>query len=279
MSDIKLIAIDMDGTLLNSSHEITEENKAAILAASQKGIHIVISTGRPYSGIQADNVSPIGIHYAITANGAAIYRVPEMECLYSNVMSADLACPIIRELQKKDMHYDAFIEGERYTEKSHQYVIDKLDILPATRELIRSTAFAVDDLASYIEERHLDVQKMTLNFYPLADGTLADHDSVTRLLSSNPQVTYLCGGHHNLEFTKAGVTKGSALKVLADMLKIPLESTMAIGDTENDLDIIRTAGIGVAMGNAIDAVKDAADYVTCSNEESGVAAAIRKLTL
>lgn len=103
---------------------------------------------------------------------------------------------------------------------------------------------------------------MTLNFYPAADGTLIDRETVRKFLVSNPSITTVCGGYNNLEFTRADANKGVGLRKLAEILGVNPDATMAIGDTENDLAIIEAAGIGVAMGNATDAVKARADYVT-----------------
>ena len=114
---------------------------------------------------------------------------------------------------------------------------------------------------------------MTLNFYP-EGGIFKDREEVRKYLESNPAVTTVSGGYNNLEFTRADVNKGVGLQKMAQLLDIPVTQTMAVGDTENDLAIIRAAGFGVAMGNATAAVKSAADYVTTSNDEDGVATAI-----
>jgi hypothetical protein len=115
---------------------------------------------------------------------------------------------------------------------------------------------------------------MTLNFYPDGQGGFTDREKVRKFLLSNPAIDVVSGGYNNLEFTRAGVNKGVGLHRLAEILGVDPAATMAIGDTENDLSIIRAAGIGVAMGNATDAVKAQADYITSSNEEDGVACAI-----
>ena len=120
---------------------------------------------------------------------------------------------------------------------------------------------------------------MTLNFYPAADGTLIDREIVRKFLVSNPSITTVCGGYNNLEFTRADASKGVGLRKLAEILGVNPDATMAIGDTENDLAIIEAAGIGVAMGNATDAVKARADYVTTTNTKDGVAAAIEHFIL
>lgn len=274
-NNIRLVALDMDGTLFNHQSQISAADQEAIREISEKGVTVVISTGRPYVGLPVDVLANIGIRYAITTNGASIYRLPEMACIYSNCMEPELVCPIIKEFQKKDIHMDAFIEGECYSQLSCQPHIDQLDMPEAMRTYIKTTRSFPEDLAAYIREHHLPVQKMTLNFYRMPDGTYQQRDEVVEILASHPEITYLSGGYHNLEFTKCGTTKGTGLRVLCDYLGIDLATTMACGDTQNDMDIIKTAAIGVAMGNAIEEVKAAADYVTLSNEESGVAHAIR----
>lgn len=273
---IKLIAIDMDGTLLNAAHEISEKNQQAIRRAVEMGIHVVISTGRPYSGIGAQTLSALGIRYAVTANGGGIYQIPEKKCLFSRAMEPEIVCSVIRQLLKKDIHFDAFIAGERYTQTSCLDVISKLNLSDVSKQYISSSEIVKEDLAAFIEQNHFNVEKLTLNFYKLPDGTFKDREAVISLLAANPQVTYLCGGYSNLEFTKAGTTKELGLRFLADLLNSSMEETMAIGDTENDLAMIKAAGIGVAMQNAFDEVKQAAQFVTLSNEESGVAYAIEK---
>lgn len=276
MKPITLIALDMDGTLFNHDSQISEKDQSAIRRAADAGIQFTISTGRPYIGLPTELLSSLGIRYAITSNGAAIYRLPEKECIFSSCMEPELLCPILRRLQNYDIHFDAFIHGDAYSQKSIQPNIDRLDMPDSIKKYIKSTRILTDNLADYIQENALEVQKMTLNFYPLPDGSFQYREEVFSLLASCPEITFLSGGYHNLEFTKAGTTKGLGLRFLADFLKLPLDTTMACGDTQNDLDIIKTAGIGVAMGNARDEVKEIADFITLSNEESGVAYAIEK---
>lgn len=274
--NIRLLALDMDGTLFNHDSEISQTDMDAIRGITAGGVTVTISTGRPYCGLPAALLYELGIQYAITANGAAIYRLPDKKCLYKSCMEPQLVCPIIEELQKKDIHMDAFIEGDGYSERSCESKIDLLAIPESIRSYIKTTRSFTDDLAAYIRKWDYDVQKMTLNFYPLADGSFKSREEVKALLASHPEVTFLSGGYHNLEFTKAGTTKGMGLRFLCDDLGIDLSETMACGDTQNDIDILKTAAVGVAMGNARDDVKEIADYITSTNDESGVAAAIRR---
>ena len=275
--DIKLVALDMDGTLFTDTLEITEETQRMIKAAVAAGVHVIISTGRPYVGLPVEKLHDLGIRYAITSNGGGIYRLPEKECVFSKCMPPEVIAPIIRYLQTKDIQYDAFISGNRYRESNRQDIIPKLTQFPnATRSFVRHNAIFVDDLAAFIEERGLDVEKMTINFYPFPDGSYMDREDVWKYISANPQVTALCGGYMNIEYTMAGTTKAMGLRFLADLLNVPMECTMAVGDTQNDADIMQAAAIGVAMGNAGNDIKAIADFVTKSNNESGVAYAIEK---
>lgn len=274
---IKLVALDMDGTLFNDKLEISEENQQMIRTAAASGVHVVISTGRPYIGLPIEQLAELGIRYVITANGGGVYRIPEKECVYASCMPPEMIAPIIRYLQTKDIQFDAFINGNRYREARQQHLIDRMTQFPeATRAFVKSNAAFVDDLAVFIEERRLEVEKMTINFYPLDNGTFKDREAVWNYLSANPQVTAASGGYKNIEYTLSGTTKAMGLRFLADLLHIPMEGTMACGDTQNDIDIMQAAAIGVAMENADDEVKSIADFITKSNNESGVAYAIKK---
>lgn len=279
MKDIKLVALDLDGTLFDNSSRISERNLAAIRSITDKGIHVVISTGRPFEGIPFDQIKGTGINYAITANGSGIYEISTGKCLYENAMDEELVTPILNFLLTRDIHMDAFISGKGYTPVQCVETAQKLTVPSSIKNYIITTRTRLDNILQFIHENQLKVQKMTLNFYPAADGTLIDRETVRKFLVSNPSITTVCGGYNNLEFTRADANKGVGLRKLAEILGVNPDATMAIGDTENDLAIIEAAGIGVAMGNATDAVKARADYVTTTNTKDGVAAAIEHFIL
>ena len=274
MKDIKLVALDLDGTLFDNSSHISERNLTAIRSITDKGIHVVISTGRPFEGIPFDQIKGTGINYAITANGSGIYEISTGKCLYE-----ELVTPILNFLLTRDIHMDAFIGGKGYTPVQCVETAQKLTVPSSIKNYIITTRTRLDNILQFIHENQLKVQKMTLNFYPAADGTLIDRETVRKFLVSNPSITTVCGGYNNLEFTRADANKGVGLRKLAEILGVNPDATMAIGDTENDLAIIEAAGIGVAMGNATDAVKARADYVTTTNTKDGVAAAIEHFIL
>lgn len=275
---ISLIALDMDGTLYNDQSQISPEDGAAIREASANGVTVAISTGRPYAGLPVETLVDLGIRYAITSNGAAVYLLPDKKCLYESCMEPEMICPLLDELQKKDIHIDAFIDGDGYELAACRPKICLLDMPESIRRYIETTRTFVDDLAAFVRERQLSVQKIILNFYPLPNGAFGHREEAKALLAAHPEITFLSGGYHNLEFTKSGTTKGIGLRFLCDHLGIRMDETMACGDTQNDIDILKTASIGVAMANARPDVKEIADFITLSNEESGVAHAIRHFT-
>ena len=279
MKDIKLVALDLDGTLFDNSSRISKRNLTAIRSITDKGIHVVISTGRPFEGIPFDQIKGTGINYAITANGSGIYEISTGKCLYENAMDEELVTPILNFLLTRDIHMDAFIGGKGYTPVQCVETAQKLTVPSSIKNYIITTRTRLDNILQFIHENQLKVQKMTLNFYPAANGTLIDRETVRKFLVSNPSITTVCGGYNNLEFTRADANKGVGLRKLAEILGVNPDATMAIGDTENDLAIIEAAGIGVAMGNATDAVKARADYVTTTNTKDGVAAAIEHFIL
>ena len=247
-----------------------------IRKAVENRITVIISTGRPYIGLPVDEMKELGIQYAITANGSAVYRVPEKELLLDESMDTDLSVRLLRKLYTQSLHIDAFINGDGYTQFSTSELTNLLDIPESLKKYIQTTRKTITDLAAYIEEHKLCVSKLTLNFAPDADGSYTTREKTKEILDTFPEVTYVSGGFHNLEVTRCGIAKSKGLKFLCDYLHISMEDTMAVGDSENDLDIVKAAGIGVAMGNAQQLLKDSADFISLSNEEDGVAYAIER---
>jgi hypothetical protein len=274
MQKINLIALDLDGTLFDTQGRISPRCLATIHRATELGVHVVISSGRPLVGVPFSQIEGTGISYAITANGAAIYELSERKCLYENAIDCEVFLSILSRLMRFDLHTDVFIDGKAYSARRCLDNAHRLDLPPSLKDYILNTRDHLDDLPQFIREHHFNVQKTTLNFYPDGKGGYTDHDEAERFLTEHPAVDVVSGGFHNLELTRAGVNKGIGLARLAEILGVDPAETMAIGDTGNDLAIIRAAGIGVAMGNGTEDVKAEADYITTSNDEDGVARAI-----
>lgn len=273
----KLIALDLDGTLLSDSGEITPFTREQIRLAINRGITVIISSGRPFTGIPAREAKELGIEYAITTNGAAVYRILDGACLYEDGLSPELAIDVLTHLPSKHQHVDIFVQGAAYTQTSTFHIVRSSQILPESlKEYIIANRRQVENITDYMIEKRPTVQKVTMNFEQKPDGSFISREETHAYLLSRPELNVVCGGCLDLEFTKAGVSKAKGLRFLCDFLGIPVEATMACGDSENDLDILKAAGLSVAMENAEELVKDVCSYVTSSCNEDGVGRAIAR---
>ena len=277
MKKIKLICIDMDGTLLNNNHELTKENKETLLKAYNEGIHIALCTGRIF--LSARYYSDlIGIDAPVIAsNGAFIKKDYNEEPIFENPMSKELAIEIYNIVKKHKLKvnfnsWDTLIR-EDSVPKEHTYVIMN-KILPKERQV----NFIVDeDMIKVINEfegnllKGIVIEKENLKaLFECKDELKEKFGDKLHVVSSGPD---------NFEVMVGSTSKGNAVKHLAEILNIKREEIMCLGDSENDLSMITYAGIGVAMGNASDLIKENADYVTEDNDNSGVAKAVQKFAL
>lgn len=276
-ADIRLVAIDLDGTMLNQEKRVSENTKEVLIQAGREGIVIVPSTGRHYDGIPNEVISLEGVRYFLTTNGAAVYDKVQKKYLYEDVMPCDFALRIIKALMQYDILVDAFIGRYAYRTEADMDYIKNLDLPDVLKEFMRKSRRGVPSLYHFIEENRFDVHKFTLNFKPDGQGGWIDRNNVLAFSEKESDLTCVCGGFHNLELTNATATKGNALLKLGELLGIPKEQIMAIGDSGNDYMMVKVAGIGVAMENADIEVKSVANFVTKSNQEDGVAYVVKQL--
>lgn len=218
MSDIKLIALDLDGTLLNHDGKITDYTKAQLKRASEQGVHIVISTGRPLNGVPLDQLDGLGVDYAITTNGAAIYRISTGELLFENGMDFSLAGPVLEYLLTKDIHISVYVDGEGFATPKCLADLDRTDVHQSLKDYILDTRTPVEDLYGYVKASGKKVEKITLHFYPQPDGVRLHREEVGEYLYAIPEIETVCGGFHNFEFSKLGINKGIGLRMLAEHL-------------------------------------------------------------
>lgn len=273
---IKLIATDMDGTFLDDEKNVPEENRQALFECAARGIEIVPATGRTLLGIPEELRNLPGVRYAILTNGAVVADLKENKVINTCRLPLETAIEImsIARTSPDDIMYDAYIDGIAYTLESFYQNMDRYVSSEGLIELIKKTRRVVPDNIAYVKEQNKEVDK--INFY-FADMTAKKRMRET--LKSVSGILVSSSIPNNLEINALGADKGGALLRLAELLGIKQEETMAFGDGENDLSMMKMAGIGVAMVNGEESVKAAADYVTVSNNEAGVAAAIRRFVL
>ncbi|AUS98837.1 haloacid dehalogenase [Clostridium thermosuccinogenes] len=267
----KMIAIDLDGTLLNSEKKISSENKRFIKLAMDMGVKVVICSGRVYRGARMYAREIGSKDPVIACNGAVIKCADTGEILFNNPMSADDCAKVIDICRREGIYFHYYVGDTLYAEKMER---SALSIWKRNKELPEEDRIDVqiaDDLIKVLR----DSGELPLKVIAICDDKerLAKARAEVERIGS---VDVTSSGSNNFEVIKKGNNKGRALEILTERLGIKREELIAIGDNENDAPMIRYAGLGIAMGNAETFIKDMADFVTLTNEQNGVAAAIRR---
>lgn len=273
---IRLIAFDMDGTVLDDHKKILPETKEILERATRKGMVLLPATGRPFCGL-SDQIHQLeGVQYVMTCNGAGIYERESGVCLYEENMELAGFLPMLERLDALEVAADPFLKGGAVMNEAKWSLVKEMHLSPELEEYVRMSRTMVADLAGYLRERGDDIEKLTINFVPEADGTRRDYEKVLAVLKDYPGYHAVHGGMNNIEVTKKGISKGSGLRWIGEYLGIALDEMIAFGDSGNDLEMLAVAGIGVAMGNAEEEAKKTADFVTAANNENGIEKALKK---
>jgi len=272
MTDYKLIALDLDGTTLQDGGWLSDVTRKAIHNAVLAGYHVVPTTGRTLSEIPDEILAIPGIRFAIVSNGASIMDLEKDEEIYSNLIPLDSAKILFNLLYAQNVAFQAYSEGvsfcdERFMAEVAGYFGGRDMNYYWLAERIRF----VKDLPAYFEKAKRHVEKITVNRLIGEDRKI-----IEQALSEITSVTTTSSDPRNMEINSATANKGSALLELIRGLGILPEHVMSIGDGNNDIEMLSVAGFSVAMGNAEPGVKQAASYVTVSNNDDGVAVAFRK---
>lgn len=277
--NIKMIAVDLDGTLLNRRGTIDEPTAKTVRAAAKQGICIVVSTGRPIEEVPETELNGLGIDYVVALNGAAIYKMPAGKCIYRKGMSAGLAADLIERLQVLEIYPDVFAEHMEYGLGDREEMLDRLSLPSEIRDYIRKHSFFIPDLPNFIRRREMEILKISVSFIHTRDGAVLDHEETEEILHDFDELTVVSGGGDNMEITCMGVTKGNGMEVVLEREGIPWETVMSVGDSQNDLDLICRSGIGISMSNGDEILKHHADFIVSSNADNGVAEAITLFAL
>ncbi|BCN31188.1 Cof-type HAD-IIB family hydrolase [Anaeromicropila herbilytica] len=273
--DIKLIGLDLDGTVFNNNKIISTRTKKAIENAIQKGVVVLPSTGRPFSGVPHDFMNINGVKYVLTSNGAVIRDLHSEEIIYQDLMDVDLSLRIVNAVSDYNSLLEVYIEGRGYSDNNAlksaiSYIKDD-----ALADYIIKSRIGIDDLSDFVQSENKAIEKIHLLF-----SDLSEKERVMEVLMKfDDEIVITSAMPNNIEINKKTVNKGNGLLALGKLLGIKREQIMACGDGGNDIEMIKAVGFGVAMGNAIEEVKEVADYVTLTNEDDGVAYAIEQFVL
>lgn len=262
---IKLIAIDIDGTLLNSQHCITDEVKQALMKKRQEGVYVVLCTGRPILGVE-NYLNELQLtsddDYAITFNGALVQKVQSREVLAHHTLT-------IHDYYK--INTLAMELGlDLHTETTEAMYTSNRDISPYTVIESSMTTMPLHYRTPEEMDKDIVISKMMM----VKDPELLDQGIAKIPDELYNDFEFVKSMPFFLEVLNTKATKGNALKDLAESLGIKQEEVMAIGDNLNDVSMIEYAGCGVAMGNAVPELKEIANEITKTNDEHGVAYAV-----
>lgn len=259
-----LIACDLDGTLLDDLSHIAKESWSAIQQMKRSGIEFVLCTGRTYYEIPEELRDFPEIRYYLYSDGAVVYDKQEQKTISSNYFSTETLVKVLSLLEQFDTMIEAYDDGHPKTDanKLNEAAYAHYQIDPNYLDVIRSTRLGLMDFSQ--TARELTRTEMFNVFF--ADP--AEREACFAELQKQKELAFTTSMDNNIEIMLQGVSKGTALFTLAQHLQIPLEQTMAVGDSRNDLSMFAVAGVAVASGAACPAVQQKAGHVACSNNDS-----------
>ncbi|MGN0659339.1 MAG: HAD family hydrolase [Emergencia sp.] len=273
-SRIRMVALDLDGTTLDSSKRISQRTVEAFRRATEKGVHIVVSTGRTFHSLPEQLFQIEGLEYVITSNGAHITDLTSMETIYSDYIGPEAVDAVISAVRGHGLYVETFTEGRAYIDRSEFDEIRGSGSDFRDADYVLSTRNPVPDILRFMEENRSRIENISINF-----RHLEEKKRWAEILSRIPGITLTSSFAHNFEIGGSSTSKGQALCVLMERLGLNASQLMACGDSLNDGRMLQLAGIGVAVANACDEIKAMADYVTASNDDDGVARAIERFVL
>lgn len=295
---VRLAALDLDGTLLNHEGQVTPRTRAALQAASNRGVVIVPTTGRPLGNLPPVVAQLPGVRYAITSNGAAVWDLGSdplgaVYSRYANAAERQTSEPtcLLRRLMPVETAraaFDLFMEypGGMGVFWNGYSVRDQasVDFAAARWARLHSTEarqpndgrfLVVRDLGEWMSRHAHEVEKFCMFFHSVKEA-----QQYLPRFTAIEGVEVVQGSPDNIEVTAAGVNKGESLLALADHLGIPREATLAVGDSENDRAMLEKAGVAAVMANGMEHIRKLADIVSENdNDHDGVAEIFARLGL
>lgn len=280
----ELIALDMDGTLLDSGQRITPRAKAAVGEILAHGKQVVFATGRCRPQLEEYLECFPQMRYLICENGACVCDLKTGEDLFRRALPQQQVLHVMEAVEKEDVLAAFFIGNRSFMDRRTFLRMEEFG-LESYRAVFAKSAVWVEDLFSFYRDRPLEVEKIAL-FFP--SGNLNARDGLHRRAQACARVqerihslpvTMAVSASGNMEITGEGVNKGTGLKLLCGHLGLPLSQTAAVGDGENDRELLRLAGLAVAMENASASIRAAAAVTVPDCDHDGAAVAMERYML
>ena len=269
--DVKILAFDLDGTIVMDDRKtITKQSIDAIKYAAEKGVKIVVATGRMISAIPQEILNMDCIDYIITSNGACLQSAKTKEVIYKcglNYKKVDELCKVAENL---GIFYELYCDGKSYAPKYNKDVIKDFNIHEEFFDLINDRTIGYKDLQE-LESKGICVEKFNMLSIPYGK-----YKEVWDTFSKVKEINQVSSIKINIEINSEETSKWNAIKELCYKINIDINNVMTIGDSGNDYEMIKNAGLGVCMENGFDEVKRVANYVTESIQKDGFSNALRK---
>ena len=287
----KLIAIDLDGTMLNKYGIITQNTKDVIKKVQEKGIEVIIASGRTINSVKNFSKEINSENYFISGNGAITYDIKNDKILYENVLSKNKAQQVIKICEENSIYYSVYTENGIITKNLNYNTLYYYKENLNKEEKEKTHINIVQDVYNYIEEKDEKILKIMI-----CDNNQLVFKSILKKIKEITDIEILDVSHMSRKLVKQGteeialeyfyteitsknVDKWNALEMLIEMLNITKDEVITIGDNANDVKMIQNAGLGVAMGESAPYIKEQANIVTESNDNDGVAKILQQYLL
>ena len=285
----KLVAIDLDGTLLNSYGEVSENTKEEIKKAIENGIEVVLASGRPISSVEDLANELQANHYLISGNGAIVYDMYKKEVVYDKFLSKEQVLNIVKICEENSIYYNIYTENEVLTKSLNYNTLFYYSENTHKQEEKRTNINILTDVYDYIlkanDQKYLKVT--------VCDQSQIVFASIIKKLRTINDIDVLDVAHMSKKIIKSGteevlveycyteitnkkVNKWTALEYIMKEKYIDRSEVVAIGDNINDKEMIEEAGLGVAMGNSTPTIKEVANVEVGTNNEEGVRETFQK---
>ena len=285
----RLVAIDLDGTMLNQYGIITEETKDVIKKVQEKNVEVIIASGRAINSVKNFSKEINSQNYFISGNGAITYDIQNDKILYENILSKQKVLQIIKVCEENSIYYNVYTENGIIAKSLNYNTLYYYKYNLSKPEENQTHINIVENVYEYIEQREEKILKIMI-----CDEHQSVFNSIIRKLKEISQIEVLEVSHMSRKIIKQGteeikleyfytevsaqnVDKWNAIENLIKILGISKEEVVAIGDNANDLKMIQNAGLGIAMGESALYIKQSADKVALGNDENGVAQALEEI--
>lgn len=268
----KCIISDIDGTLLRSDKTLSEETRSVLETLMEQGIHFVPATGRAIQSLPDPILSLRGLRYVVTSNGVAVFDVENRQTVCQVYLPSDFVVELLKFLKNESIIYECFIDGRPYIGQTDYDSWGIRGGNPKRKQYITATRTPVNDIQAYILENkdRMDCIDLTL------DPDVRDRviDAIKRNL---PEVYITTSDNDLIEISHRDSGKHIGIARICELFDISPDEIIAFGDNDNDIEMLKTAGLGIAVANSSSACLSASDEITLSNDEDGVAVMLKKL--